>query len=113
MSPVALLLDENLSEAVLGRLLSTFPNSSHVRTMLGTGGDDRAVWRCAKDSGRVLVSRDEDFQRLSLLHGAPPKVIWLSGHNLSNAQVVDALLRGRERIEEFVMDRELALLELR
>jgi predicted nuclease of predicted toxin-antitoxin system len=113
MSPIALLLDENLSEAVLGRLLATFPNSSHVRRALGLGAADCLVWQQAKDSGCVLVTRDEDFQRLSLLHGAPPKVIWLSGHNLHNAQVIDTLLRARERIEAFVMDRELALLELR
>lgn len=113
MSPFSLLLDENLSEAVLGRLLTTYPNSAHVRETLGFGAADRMVWQYAKDSGRVLVTRDEDFQRLSLLFGAPPKVIWLSGHNLSNARVVDTLLGERERIEAFVMDRELALLELR
>jgi predicted nuclease of predicted toxin-antitoxin system len=81
--------------------------------MLGLGAADRTVWQHAKDSGCVLVTRDEDFQQLSLLHGAPPKVIWLSGHNLSNARVVDTLLGSRQRIEAFVMDRELALLELR
>jgi len=108
MSPVVLLLDENLSEAVLDSLSVAFPGSVHVREALGIGTEDRAVWDHAKASGLVLVTRDQDFQRMSLLYGAPPRVIWLSGHNLSNARVVDTLRSGRERIMTFLADRELS-----
>ncbi|MBS0169692.1 MAG: DUF5615 family PIN-like protein [Nitrospira sp.] len=32
----------------------------------------------------LLVTRDEDFLRMSLLRGAPPKVIWITLGNCSN-----------------------------
>jgi predicted nuclease of predicted toxin-antitoxin system len=39
--------------------------------------DDVAIWQYAKLNGYVMVSKDTDFQQRSLLHGAPPKFIWL------------------------------------
>ena len=104
MKPIALLLDENLSEALLGRLQPLFPGSVHVRRVLRTGATDLEVWEFARKNELILVTRDEDFERLSALHGAPPKVVWLTGHNLGNAQVV-ALLQGvREAITRLVAD---------
>ena len=87
MSGIRLLLDENLSEAVLRGIDKVFPGSTHVRRCLTTGAGDKAVWAHAGKEGLVLVTRDEDFQRFSTLHGAPPKVVWLEGHNLTNAAV--------------------------
>jgi len=95
MIAVSLLLDENLSQATLSRLLPSFPDSYHVRQALGAGTTDRDIWEHAKTNNLVLVTREEDFQRLSVLHGAPPKVVWLVRHNLGNAQVIDlARYRG-------------------
>lgn len=112
MRDISLLLDENLSESVLTHIEPHFPRSSHIRRSIGPGATDRAVWEHARNNGLVLVSRDEDFQRLSVLHGAPPKVIWLRGHNLSNVEVVEILRSARDRIRAFVADPELALLVL-
>ena len=53
------------------------------------------VWRLAKEHGCVLVTRDEDFLRLSIVLGAPPKVIWLAVGNCSNQEVVGS---ARERV---------------
>jgi predicted nuclease of predicted toxin-antitoxin system len=52
-----------------------FPESLHVR-LLGKGGaSDPVVWQLAVEHSCVLVTKDEDFHRLSVLHGAPPKVV--------------------------------------
>lgn len=112
MSGVALLLDENLSEAILGRLARTFPGSVHVRPELGTGVSDLDVWNFARERGLVLVTRDEDFERLSALRGAPPKVVWLSLHNAGNAEVLAVLEGAGESIARFVADDAAALLVL-
>jgi hypothetical protein len=49
----------------------------------------------------VLVTRDEDFVTLSVLRGAPPKVIWLNVGNARNA-AIESLLRTRANdIERF------------
>ena len=67
-----LLLDENLSESVLSAIADLHPASLHIR-LLGVGGTtDDMVWRLAKEHGCVIVTRDEDFLRLSIVRGAPP-----------------------------------------
>ena len=110
MTGIRLLLDENLSEAVLGRLCADYPGSLHVRSCIGTGASDQKIWAFAQSNDLVLVTRDEDFQRLSVLHGAPPKVVYLAGHNLANARVVEMLTSAQSRIASFVADEALALL---
>lgn len=52
-----------------------FPGSSHVHA-LGLGEEhDLAVWEYAKAHGFTLVTKDADFNELSLLRGYPPRVI--------------------------------------
>ncbi|MGH9875040.1 MAG: DUF5615 family PIN-like protein [Pyrinomonadaceae bacterium] len=40
-----------------------------------------------------MVSKDSDFQQRSLLHGAPPKFIWLRVGNCTTERI-ERLLRG-------------------
>lgn len=95
-----LLLDENLSESVLPAIADLYPESLHVR-LLGFGGaPDDVVRRLAMEHDCVLVTRDEDFLRLSIVRGAPPKVVWLAVGNCSNPEVI-RLLRTRHNIQEF------------
>jgi predicted nuclease of predicted toxin-antitoxin system len=63
------------------------------------GGADWAIWRHAQDHGLVIVTKDEDFQRLSVLHGAPPKVIWIRLGNCSTADIVRLLTERRDAID--------------
>lgn len=107
-----LLFDENLAEALLPALLPSFPESNHVRRLGAGGATDDSIWVMARDGGFALVNRDDDFQRLSALYGAPPKVIWIALHNCSNADVVSLLLRSVDRIRTFLDDDELAFLAL-
>jgi len=70
-----LLFDEQLSSRLPRALSDIYPDSLHVESLGLVGADDRAVWQAAIDHGCLLVSKDEDFHRLSVLHGAPPKVV--------------------------------------
>lgn len=110
MSRPRLLLDENLSESILRAVSETYPDSDHVRLALLAGATDEQVWAYARDHGFVLVTRDEDFERLSALRGAPPKVLWLALHNATNPEVVHALRHAHASIERFVRDPAAALL---
>src|SRR5437870_13286503 len=47
-----------------------------LETALATA-DDRAVWTYAAAHGLAVVSKDADFQKLSVALGPPPKVVWL------------------------------------
>jgi predicted nuclease of predicted toxin-antitoxin system len=73
---------------------------------------DRAIWAYARDHGFVIVSKDEDFHRLSVFHGPPPKVIWIRLGNCSTDDVIRLLRARREEIEAFVNHAEAAFLAL-
>ena len=80
-----LFFDEPLSEDLCEVLADIFPGSLHIR-LLGKGGAaDATVWDLARQHGCLVVSKDEDFHRLALLQGAPPKFIWI---RLGNCLVV-------------------------
>jgi predicted nuclease of predicted toxin-antitoxin system len=91
---VRLLFDEHLSPRLVRRLDDLFPGSSHVQLLGLRGATDRELWSRAREGGFVLVTRDADFQSLSMELGPPPKVVvvrLLAG----GAELVDALLRSR------------------
>lgn len=72
-----LLFDEQLSEELCEAVADIFPGSLHVR-LLGQGGaPDATVWDLARERGYLIVSKDEDFHRLAVLRGAPPKFVWI------------------------------------
>jgi predicted nuclease of predicted toxin-antitoxin system len=73
---------------------------------------DRQIWMYAAANGFVLVTKDEDFHRLSVLHGSPPKVVWIGLGNCSTDDVI-RLLRARHReIVQFVEHPEATFLAL-
>ena len=63
-----------------------------MRSRLGLAGD-AAVWAFAKTHGFVIVSKDSDFADLSILYGAPPKIVWIRRGNCSTSTIA-ALLRA-------------------
>ena len=58
------------------------------------------------------MTKDEDFHRLSVLLGPPPKVIWVRLGNCSTDDVFRLLRVRREEIEGFVAHEEAAFLAL-
>lgn len=107
-----LLLDENLSESVLPAIADLYPDPLHVRLLGAGGASDESVWRLAKEHGCILVTRDEDFLRLSIVHGAPPKVVWLALGNCSNQEVIHFMRAHRQAIEEFAAHEQATFLTL-
>jgi predicted nuclease of predicted toxin-antitoxin system len=107
-----LLLDENIAARLVYPLGNLYRGCAHVGNCGLAGASDLTIWRYARDHGLVIVSKDEDFQRLSVLYGAPPKVIWLRLGNCSTADISNLLVSRRGEIERFVADREAAFLAL-
>lgn len=56
-----LLLDENLSDRIVPRIIDLYPDSEHVKTLALTNTDDVIIWEYAKANGFVIVSKDSDF----------------------------------------------------
>jgi len=109
---VRFLIDENLSPQIIQLLHNSVPGCVHVRTAPGRGSSDHAIWDYAKARGLVLVTRDEDFDRLVTLQGPPPKVIWIALGNCTTAEVVELHQRHLGDIEQFVNNAEAGILAL-
>ena len=77
------------------------PGSSHVKMLGLEQADDRKIWQYAQDNGFALVTKDVDFYEMSLLQGAPPKIIWLRCGNSTNKFVEDLLLGHLSTIQAF------------
>lgn len=93
-----LLFDENLSPRLPQLLAQDFPASAHVRDCGLKGQPDEAIWEYARREGYVLVSKDSDFYQRSLLHGHPPRVVWLCIGNCTRGDLVAMLTRHRQEI---------------
>src|SRR5205085_8367991 len=89
-----LLFDQNLSHRLVGQPATEFPGLADIRDAGLAAAADPDVWAHAAANGFAIVSKDADFQQRALLHGHPPKVIWLRLGNCSTAAVA-ALLRSR------------------
>lgn len=109
---VRLLLDENLSARLVGLLDDVYPGSAHLEHLGLLGAPDEAVWSYAATTGFVLVTKDEDFHRLSVLRGAPPKVLWVRLGNCATADVARLLRLRRADVERFVAHEDAAFLSL-
>src|SRR5262249_24959906 len=107
-----LLFDQNLSPKLVNRLADLFPDSTHVQSVGLDGSDDNQTWEPARLNGLAIVSKDEDYNNLSVIRGSPPKVIWLQLGNRKTAQV-EAVFRARfADIEAFETDSTVGTLVL-
>ena len=109
---VRLLFDEQLSEELVKTLGDLFPDSLHIRLIGASGAADPAVWQLAREHHCVLVTKDEDFHRLSVLRGAPPKVVWLRVGNCTTEDIARLLRNRAEDIRRFEAQSEETFLEL-
>lgn len=107
-----LLFDQNLSPRLPRLLADIYPESVHVRKVGLRDADDSALWEYAKRNGYALVSKDSDFQQLSLLYGGPPKYIWLRVGNCPVKTIEELLRRHSVAIHTFGMDASKAHLML-
>lgn len=99
-----LLLDQNLSPRLAQRLSNFFPGSVHVESVALSDAFDTEVWQFAQNGDFIIVSKDADFNELSTLWGAPPKVIWIRRGNCST-NAIETLLRDNiEAITAFAQD---------
>ena len=107
-----LLFDEQLSNRLPHLLADCYPESLHIEALNLGGAPDIILWQAAVVHGFVLVSKDEDFHRLSVIHGAPPKVVWLRLGTCTTQDIVDLLRKHVEDIKQFAAQEEVAFLEL-
>ena len=106
------MFDENLAARLVSLLDDVFPGSAHVGELGLLGASDQEIWQEAGKAGLAIVTKNEDFHRLSVLNGPPPKVIWIGLGNCSTEDVKRLLRDRRSEIEAFMAHEEAAFLAL-
>jgi predicted nuclease of predicted toxin-antitoxin system len=96
-----LLLDENLSDRIIYRIIDLYLDSKHVKNLALTTTDDRIIWEFAKANNFVLVSKDSDFYQRSLVYGHPPKFVYLRIGNSPTSKIVRILKDNFDTIVQF------------
>lgn len=107
-----LLFDHHLSRKLVGRLVDQFPDSSHVAYHGLDSADDREIWSFARSNQFTIVTKDSDFNDMSTLQGAPPKIIWLRIGNCTTATIEQVMRKYATEIEQFIAQSPEALLEI-
>lgn len=99
-----LLFDQHLSHKLITRLVDLYPASEHVRDRGLTSADDEAIWEFAKREQFAIVTKDEDFHARSIVHGHPPKVLWIRSGNCATDLVETLLRKNFADIHQFESD---------
>ena len=98
---MSLLLDENLSPRLLGRLSSLFSGLIHVRDIGLKQASDRTIWEWARENAYTVVTTDSDFVEMSRRLGWPPKVIHIEECDFPLRVIEELLRQNAVRISEF------------
>jgi predicted nuclease of predicted toxin-antitoxin system len=106
------LLDENLSDRILARILDLYADSAHVKQLGLTRTDDAVIWDHAGQNGYTIVSKDSDFHQRSLAYGHPPKFIYLRVGNCPTSRITLLLRTKHQTILSFKSDPDASILVL-
>ena len=107
-----LLFDNNLSHKLAARLQDIFPGSTHVMLKNLDETPDEIIWEFAKANDFTIVTKDMDYNEMSLINGFPPKVIWLRIGNCKIAELERVIRKNHLIISELCRDRNLGIIEI-
>jgi predicted nuclease of predicted toxin-antitoxin system len=107
-----LLFDHHLSRKLVSRLTDIFPNSSHVALHGLERADDIDIWLFARQNDFAIVTKDSDFNDVTTLRGAPPKIIWIRVGNCTTADIERIIRQNHPMMMQFSTDPSSAILEI-
>lgn len=99
-----LLLDENLPHKIAHLIQAWFPGSRHIRDAGLKGRPDLEIWNFAAANGFTILSKDSDFEAMSLLRGHPPKFVWICTGNCTRESLLQLILAHHEDLLSFEAD---------
>lgn len=106
------LFDQNISYRVVNLLKTEFDVCLSVKDVGLFESNDMEIWKYCRDNGLTVVTQDDDFEKLYLLMGFPPKIIWVRTGNLPNAELAGILSTKKDIILEFIENPEAGILEI-
>jgi predicted nuclease of predicted toxin-antitoxin system len=89
---MTLWLDAQLSPRIARWVSETFGfPAAPVRDMDLWEAEDERIFFAARQAGAIVITKDSDFVELLERHGSPPKIIWLTCGNTSEAALKQIL----------------------
>lgn len=93
---MTLLIDAQLSPGLALWVSSRFKIDCFSVSFIGyRDASDTEMFFKARELEAIVITKDDDFVKLLHQHGSPPRVIWLTCGNTSNA-------RMREILEDYL-----------
>ena len=74
----------------------------HIRDLNLNNSPDTSIWRYAKQYGYDVLTKDEDFLRLVLAEGFPPRVVVVQNAQVPVAKLAEFLLARLLQIQSFL-----------
>ena len=88
-------VDAQLSPRIARWISANFPVTAVALRELGLrAAEDDEIFAAGRTAGVIILTKDSDFIRLLEQHGSPPKILWLTCGNTSDA-ALQAIL-GRQ-----------------
>lgn len=105
-------VDAQLPPALAPWITERFGVQAFSASYLGyRDATDAEIFRAAREADAVVMTKDADFVRLLDVHGPPPKVLWVTLGNTSNARIRSLLERVFSKLSALFESGE-ALVEL-
>jgi predicted nuclease of predicted toxin-antitoxin system len=87
-------LDAQLPPSAAAWITATLGIETHAVRDLGLrDAKDPAIFQAARAAGAVVMTKDSDFVEMLQRLGPPPKVLWVTCGNTSNARLQEILSR--------------------
>lgn len=97
--PLVVWVDAQVSPGIARWLRTQFGiNAVAVRDLGLRNAEDPVIFAAAREAGVVVITKDSDFLQLLERHGPPPRVVWLTCGNTSNAYLRRLLLEAWPRV---------------
>jgi len=97
-------VDAQLSPAIAAWINRTFDEieAELVRSLGLRDATDLDIFEAARKADVVVMSKDDDFIQLIEQMGTPPKLIWITCGNTSNAKMRDILSKTLPKAKELL-----------
>jgi len=87
-------VDAHLSPRIARWISANFPVTAVPLREIGLReSEDDGIFSAARAAAVIVLTKDSDFIRLLEQHGSPPKILWLTCGNTSDAALQEILGR--------------------
>ncbi len=103
-----LLIDENLPFSLVRLLDADCLHASEIAAQ----ASDSLLWKTARENKWMILTRDTDFFDRLLVHGAPPKVIWVRMGNIRKNALIELLTQRWPAVQQLLGSNDLVEMHL-